>query len=653
MDSFKSPSSNTAYPIKYRAEIDGLRAIAVLSVILFHAGFEFFSGGFVGVDVFFVISGFLITNIILTEKQDGIFSILNFYERRARRILPALFFIMLVCLPFAWFWMLPDQLIDFSKSLGAVSTFISNIFFWRDTGYFSAASGEKPLLHTWSLGIEEQYYFLFPLLILLFWRTGKKNLPPLLTTTLILSLFISEYAVRYHPSASFFLIPTRAWEFLVGSLLAFIAFKNIIPHQYFSLKTNQTLSFIGLTLLIFPVFIFSEGTPFPGLYALVPVIGTALIIVFSYPGTFTSKLLSHRFIVGIGLISYSAYLWHQPLFAFTRIYWVDQPQQYVFFILTLLTLPLAFLTWKFVERPFRNKITFSRHQVFSLSSVGILFFTAVGVIGYYQHGFPGRLSAHQQALLAASANPERIFNQKRVCFLDPDQDKNAFGTCTLEKKGKGHILLWGDSHAAHLSSGLHAINQYQTLTQFTASGCPPIVDVDFNKALPKRPYCRNINTYIMEKIKKNPPDKVILAAQWGMRGDYWLQLQSTISQLQQLGIQDIIIVGPAPVWDDTLPHIMARFNAPFSELPKRLKSHLLEETYLLDEEMKNFAQQWKVNYLSLLSILCNHDGCLTKLGETPDQLMNFDNNHFTEPGSKYVISKLSEKLWLKPYQDTV
>ena len=208
--------------VKYRAEIDGLRALAVLPVILFHADFELFSGGFVGVDVFFVISGYLITTIIISEMTEGKFSIINFYERRARRILPALFFVMFACIPFAWMWMLPSQMKDFSQSLIAVSLFASNILFWRESGYFDAAAEEKPLLHTWSLAVEEQYYVLFPIFLILAWRFGKNRVFWMIVVIAAISLLLSELGWRKQPAANFYLAPTRAWELFAGSIAAFI-----------------------------------------------------------------------------------------------------------------------------------------------------------------------------------------------------------------------------------------------------------------------------------------------------------------------------------------------------------------------------------------------------------------------------------------------
>lgn len=298
--------------MKYRAEIDGLRALAVVPVILFHAGFELFSGGFVGVDVFFVISGYLITTILIEDIESKRFSIINFYERRARRILPALFFVMLMCIPFAWMWMLPSQMEDFSQSLIAVSLFASNIWFWRESGYFDTAAEEKPLLHTWSLAVEEQYYLIFPIFLILAWRFGKNRVFWMIVVMAAISLLMSEWGWRKHPTANFYLLPTRAWELFAGSIAAFVVHKQ-------GVQKNNPLALAGLAAIVFSIFFYDEATPFPSVYALVPVLGVVLLVLYADKDTFTAKLLSTKGFVGIGLMSYSAYLWHQPLFAFARI----------------------------------------------------------------------------------------------------------------------------------------------------------------------------------------------------------------------------------------------------------------------------------------------------------------------------------------------
>jgi peptidoglycan/LPS O-acetylase OafA/YrhL len=252
--------------LKYRAEIDGLRALAVLPVILFHAGLELFSGGFVGVDVFFVISGYLITTILIEDIEDKRFSIINFYERRARRILPALFFVMLVCIPFSFIYLPSDELTDFFQSIAAVSLFASNILFWREGGYFDSEASDKPLLHTWSLAIEEQYYALFPIFLILVWRYGKNRMFWMIVVMAAISLLLSEWGWRKKANANFYLAPTRSWELFSGSIAAFIVQKQ-------GVQKNNALAMLGLAAIFFSIFVFDEATPLPSVYALVPVGG--------------------------------------------------------------------------------------------------------------------------------------------------------------------------------------------------------------------------------------------------------------------------------------------------------------------------------------------------------------------------------------------
>ena len=360
----------------YRKEIDGLRALAVLPVILFHAGFSVVSGGFVGVDVFFVISGYLITSIILEELETGDFTVAGFYERRARRILPALFFVLLACLPLAWWLLLPSEMADFGKSLAAVAVFASNILFWLGTDYFAATAEQIPLLHTWSLAVEEQYYVVFPLFMLLVWRLGKGWLMGLVALVALLSLGWSEWLWRSSVEASFYLIPSRAWELMIGALAAFYLHKNVAaPNNV----TAQAASGLGLALLAYAVFFFNEGIPFPSVYALVPTVGAVLLIVFATPATWVGKGLASPPLVWVGLISYSAYLWHQPLFVFARLQALEEPSVSLMASLCVITLMLAWFSWRFVEKPFRDRRRFSRTQIFSGAVIGSLLFIALGV----------------------------------------------------------------------------------------------------------------------------------------------------------------------------------------------------------------------------------------------------------------------------------
>jgi len=359
----------------YRKEIDGLRALAVIPVILFHAGFEWVSGGYVGVDIFFVISGYLISSILLGELQSGTFSVRNFYERRARRILPALFVVLLCCLPFAWLWLLPEELKGFGESLIAVVTFMSNILFWQETDYFTSGSDLIPLLHTWSLAVEEQFYIVFPLFLALFWKKGGATLFIIISVLALLSLGLTEWGWRYFPEANFYLIPTRAWELMIGALVAFYLFYKDKPQG----KLNEVASLVGLAMIIASIFFLDKSLPFPSVYALIPTVGTALVILFANNNTLVNKVLSLKLFVGIGLVSYSAYLWHQPLFVFARAYYMDEPNLWITSILSIGALFLGYLSWRYVERPFRDKQKFTQKKIFVSAFVASLLFIAVGL----------------------------------------------------------------------------------------------------------------------------------------------------------------------------------------------------------------------------------------------------------------------------------
>lgn len=378
--------------MKYRSEIDGLRAIAVIPVILYHAGIKTISGGFVGVDIFFVISGYLITTIILSEMEQNTFSIVNFYERRARRILPALFLVMLVSFPFAWFLLMPSEMKGFSESLAAVSSFSSNILFWKESDYFDTANELKPLLHTWSLAVEEQYYILFPLFLMLMWRYRKRWILSLFMLVAGISLATAQWGAYNKPSATFYLLPTRGWELAIGAGIAFYfiyrkeTIRTLLSHKL----VDEMLGALGFVMIGCSIFIFNKHTPFPSIYTLLPTVGTGLIILFSSSQTMIGRLLSTKPLVTIGLISYSAYLWHQPIFAFARHLFFSEPGYLVFLCLTILVFLLSYLTWKFVERPFRNKNTFGRKEIFIFAIAGSLAFILVGAIGHLNNGFKQR-----------------------------------------------------------------------------------------------------------------------------------------------------------------------------------------------------------------------------------------------------------------------
>ncbi|WP_435116891.1 acyltransferase family protein [Candidatus Pelagibacter bacterium nBUS_49] len=426
--------------MKYRAEIDGLRALAVLPVILFHADFKIFKGGYVGVDIFFVISGYLITSILIKDLNDETFNLAHFYERRIRRILPALVLIMIVCIPFAWMWMLPGQMKDFSQSLVAVSLFLSNILFWKENDYFDTAVEEKPLIHTWSLAVEEQYYLFFPLFLIFFWRYGERKVFFLITFIASTSLFLSEWGSRNFASANFYFAPTRVWELFAGSIAALIIQKK-------GVQSSQLLSFFGLLIIIITFFIYDEDTPFPSLYTLVPVIGVFLIILYANKDTLVNKILRNKFLVGIGLISYSSYLWHQPVFAFARIRFLDKLSVEVMFILIIFSFILAFISWKFVENPFRNKKFLSRKQIFIISGLIMSTFIIFGVIGHTNLGFEKRFPDDLVKTLKKADLRKKNSEKCMLNSRDGEIPKHPIKNCSLYMiNNSASVMMIGDSH---------------------------------------------------------------------------------------------------------------------------------------------------------------------------------------------------------------
>jgi peptidoglycan/LPS O-acetylase OafA/YrhL len=622
--------------MEYRKEIDGLRAVAVLPVILFHAGFQVFSGGFVGVDVFFVISGYLITSILLAEIQSGEFSLVNFYERRARRILPALFVTMFVSIFVSWFWLLPRDMQSFSQSLVAVSIFSSNILFWLTSGYFDSTSELKPLLHTWSLAVEEQYYLIFPLFLMLIWKIGKKYLASILTVVAVISIALAQYCLMNNQTqTAFYLLPTRGWELLMGSLVALFLFNSprYIPNE----KASQIGAGVGLTLLCYAIFAFSKQTPFPGFYALVPTLGTALIIIFATEQTIVGKLLSNRAFVGIGLISYSAYLWHQPLFAFARHFFVDEPGQLLLGGLTLVTIVIAYCSWKYVEKPFRDKQRFSRKSIFIYSVFGSLVFISFGLVGHFEKGFVNRFSQSQQEILKFEKFNITNVYKSGTCFLDWNQSYLAFSNQCAVSSADNSIMIWGDSHAASLSFGLR--KQFTDVIQYTASGCPPIKDV----VIDWRPNCKKINDYVIEEITRITPKQIFLLANWSLYGDQF-ELNSlgvTIKYIKKVSPKSsIYIIGPIPQWRPSLPKLMVKQEVSLDGI-KLLRIASFEQLKIIDGLLNQLAYEEKVNFLSPLDVMCEHQRCLaTSLADGSYKLTAWDYGHLTDSGSILLARKL-------------
>ena len=495
--------------MQYRPEIDGLRALAVIPVILYHAGFNLFSGGYVGVDVFFVISGYLITSTILADLEVGTFSFMNFYERRARRILPALFSMMFACLPFAWFWLLPAAMTEFSESLIGIPLFISNLlvlYFWN-FDYFDTSTELKPLIHTWSLAVEEQYYALFPVFLMLLWRLGKRWIMGLLFLAFFISLASSQWLSIRAPQFNFYMLPTRGWELLIGAFISLYYARHII--KIHNQIIEQLGSFFGLLLIVYPVFSFNAQTPFPSLYALAPTVGAALIIIFATHKTVVGKLLSSKLFVAIGLISYSAYLWHQPIFAFARERSLIKPSVYLMSTLAALSFAIAYLSWRYIEIPFRNKHRISRNKVFLYGTLCTIFFIGVGFAGYLSGGFEGRL-ANDVLITAHSAGDMKL----QECMSQPNRDILPANACILGNKKKIIGGLIGDSHAGAIAYALNLELQKKKLgvVDLTAAACPPIPNV-YTSFAGLNCYEHNNNSF---KFMTSDANKkyVIISARW-------------------------------------------------------------------------------------------------------------------------------------------
>jgi peptidoglycan/LPS O-acetylase OafA/YrhL len=424
--------------MNYRPEIDGLRAIAVVPVILFHANLGIMPGGFVGVDVFFVISGYLITTILLNDLATRRFSIVNFYERRMRRIAPALLFVCVACLPFAAMWMLPPELKAFGKSLFHALLMVSNFELWDDVSYFAAKNELKPLLHTWSLSVEEQFYLVFPVLLWALRGFERRTMFWIVAVLSALSFALTWPIGRIDPVANFYLPFTRLWELSAGSLLAIGGVGRIeIPD-----RAKAALAMAGLVAIILACIFLPSTGGYPGLATLVPCIGTMLVLAYASPDNLAGRLLALRLLVGIGLISYSLYLWHQPVFAFARLRAMDMLPAWSYALLIALTFALAIFSYYCVERPFRRSARIGRRQVFGFTGAGAAMLIALGVVTAGADGFPGR-------------DPElQVIRQPGIGISNACNGHVRPTQCAT--KPAPEMAIWGDSFAMHLVDGVLA-----------------------------------------------------------------------------------------------------------------------------------------------------------------------------------------------------
>jgi peptidoglycan/LPS O-acetylase OafA/YrhL len=624
--------------MQYRREIDGLRAIAVLPVILFHAGFETFGGGFVGVDVFFVISGYLITTIILGELEQGKFSVVNFYERRARRILPALFLVMLVCIPFAWLWLLPNDMKDFAQSLVAVSVFASNILFWRESGYFDTAAELKPLLHTWSLAVEEQFYVLFPLLLMLFWKLGKRWILVTLGLAFIASLALAQWAAYAKPAAAFYLLPTRGWELLIGAFAAF--YLSQANRKEFGKVAGEVGGWLGVALIMYAVFAYSKATPFPGLCALVPTLGAVLVILFATQQTTVGKFVGNKAFVGVGLISYSAYLWHQPLFAFARQRSLTEPSHTVFLVLSVMALVLAYFSWRYVEYFFRRKSSISRNYIFLFSFLGSCLFIGIGLFGHlYQEKLTKfRFNEDQvRTISSASASPMRS-----SCHFPQVNDSLLREPCRYFSDS-AKVAVFGNSHATELAYSIASVLKDRNIgiVHHTMSGCAHNYKVDDDKdTVCGKWHQKVVSSLIMDKSI----EYVVLS----YRNDGYLNNVEYRNALAHIandlseGGKKVILVLQVPM---PIAHINRHLAKNRFDLSGSISSRMLSDWKSLYSESSEILKLLNPNVqvFDPSNLFCDSDYCyVTKNGVA----LFFDDNHISVAGGNLIAEELLDKFFL-------
>lgn len=500
----------------YRPEIDGLRALSVIAVILFHSGIGNFSRGFIGVDIFFVISGYLITRLIVEQLEQGSFRFADFYERRTRRILPALFFILLCTIVPAWLWMSPGDLEKYAVTSIAAVFFVANMSLWQNIDYFHDTAIENPLLHLWSLSVEEQYYLVFPLIVLLIWKYRPKWMMLAFILAALLSLAISEWGWRNAAVANYYLSITRAWELLAGAICAVL-----LARRHFA--PNHLWSITGLALVLGSLFAPGPDWPVPSVYTVMPIGGTMLIILFGSQGSLAQRMLSVRPLVGTGLISYSLYLWHQPILAFVNMRTLDKPSIELIGLSIATAFVLGWATWRWVEKPFRNSATGLEKKMpivlpMALMATAVVAASALAIAG---DGLPSRMN--RSVVKLASYNVENLVEETQRCFENMTPVMNLSSFCRIGKRdGAPSIALIGDSHALALTPVLDRKLATKGLTAIGIfrGGCPPLLLPAARQKAEAESLCIAMRKKIFASLGKGTdfpdslPQTLIISSRW-------------------------------------------------------------------------------------------------------------------------------------------
>jgi peptidoglycan/LPS O-acetylase OafA/YrhL len=614
-----------ASPAGYRRDIDGLRAVAVLLVLASHLETKPL-GGYIGVDVFFVISGYLISASILSDMQAGRFSIAAFYERRIRRIFPAMLAMLLVTTALAWHYLLPAENVLYAQSLLASIASGSNFLFWHEGGYFDLPATIKPLLHTWSLSVEEQFYVLFPLFLVAMRRWLPGSLKRGIVTISLLSLLAACFTVPNHDVAAFFFAPLRAWELLIGTILS----QRYLPALR-SVLSRELAGGIGLALILVPAFLYTTDTAFPGLTAIPPCLGAALIIAAGETGTsLAGRLLSLPPIRFIGLISYSLYLWHWPLIVFQEngalIVPENTPRRLMKLVVVLVSIAVATLSWKFVEQPFRaGRWRPNRRQLFASAAIASGALAAVGAAMLAFHGMPNRLPPDARSVAALLEVQPHAAGE--TCFLQPDNTFDDFNQrrCLAAVQGKPSILIAGDSHANMLMPGLTKAFAGDTLMQATASNCPALV-VPSPGRNRSRNCVRLFDFLFNDFLIHHHVDTLVLAARW--RDTDLPGIAATVAWTRAHGIHTVII-GPGIEFDTSPPRLIAFAlrDGTIDQVP----THEMPFPRVLDARMATLARDvWHVPYISIYDDLCKPACPLFADDHIP---ILGDGNHLSPSGS--------------------
>lgn len=622
--------------------MDGLRGVAVLLVVLDHLGIRRVAGGYVGVDAFFVISGYFIAAGLLAELGSGRFRLARFYERRIRRILPALLVLLIGTLGLGYRYLFPSEFLDLARALGASLFSMSNFYFLATTDYFGDLAAGQPLLHTWSLAVEEQFYLIFPALMMLLRRVAWDHRRSVLTGLALASLAASCIGVLVFRTAAFYLLPTRAWELLAGALLA----TGMFPRVRSAFIRNAT-SAAGLALLLGAALVYSGSTPFPGAAALVPCLGAVLIIGAGESGSsWVGRGLSHPAMVFVGLISYSVYLWHWPIIAFQNLtgWLVDHsdpglrwPTRLAEFLVTFL---LAAASWRFVEQPFRHgQLRLEGRRLFGAAAAGVALVAGAAIAVRATNGFRARFRPGAAAVSDYLTARSDEHYRRGSCFITVGNDFGDYrpDLCLRLDPARRNYLLLGDSHAAQLWYGLDR-SEDANILQATASGCKPTIA----KSVGDAERCRRLVDYVyFDFLKSHRVDKLLLSARWEEPDLDSLGL--TLEWARAHGLP-VVVFGPIVEYDRPLPRLLAEsIVRGDASVAQRHRSGSVEQ---LDDAMSAVARAHGVSYVSLLRTICS-DGSCTQYA-APNVPLQFDYGHLTAEGSLLLARRWQKAGALAP-----